>query len=118
MERHKILKFKFVLDHLTDLSLAGDFNSWVRFAVEYKVEDLEYTEDVLDWEGGSVIKYVYKTPRCLNSCSSIRKLSLRGCNLRIHGSPAWNQLKSLKFDGFGISRSLAKQILLVWKSLS
>ncbi|KAL8466528.1 hypothetical protein ACS0TY_035559 [Phlomoides rotata] len=112
----KILKFKLVMNYFFDLSLAGDFDLWVRFAVEYKVEDLsidlKYNHNLLDWEDVSVIKGVYWAPQCLNSCSSIRKLTLRGCNLLIHGSPAWNQLKSLIFDGFGISGSLTNQILL------
>ncbi|KAL8458867.1 hypothetical protein ACS0TY_036391 [Phlomoides rotata] len=111
----KILKFKIVIRNVFDLSLAGDFDLWVRFAVEYKVEDLSielrYDSYILEWEDDPVMEDVYSTPQCLNSCSSIKKLSLAGCNLRIDGSPTWYQLTSFEFDGFWFSESLANQIL-------
>ncbi|KAL8466527.1 hypothetical protein ACS0TY_035558 [Phlomoides rotata] len=111
--RTKILKFEIAIHNLYDLSFAGDFDLWVRFAVEYKVEDLSIDLSYLgvsNWED-SEIEDAYWAPQCLNSCSSIRKLSLKGCNLQINGSPTWNQLKSLIVDGFGFGGGLTNQIL-------
>ncbi|KAL8466525.1 hypothetical protein ACS0TY_035557 [Phlomoides rotata] len=113
----KILKFKIAISNNFDLSLAGDFDAWVGFAVEYKVEDLsiDLCMDyyMIDWQDSPIMEDVYSTPQCLNSCSSIRKLSLTGCNLRIDGSPTWYQLTSFKFDGFWFSESSTNQILSV-----
>lgn len=92
-------------------------NLWVRFAVENKVEELNiclmYRPVVVEREEAamSTKEDVYRAPQCLYSCSSIRKLSLVGCNLRIHGSPDWYQLKSLRIHGFYLSEHLINQIL-------
>ncbi|KAL8549980.1 hypothetical protein ACS0TY_008706 [Phlomoides rotata] len=114
----KLLKFIIeIRDHFDTSSLAGDMDLWVRFAVINKVEELnillEYDEGVLDCEedAGSS-KDIYRAPECLNSCSSIRKLSLVGCNLRVRKSPTWNQLKSLQINGFSFSERLINRILL------
>ncbi|KAL8532170.1 hypothetical protein ACS0TY_008682 [Phlomoides rotata] len=114
----KLLKFIIEMrGHLYNSSLAGDMDVWVRFAVINKVEELnillEYETDALNWDGPvHDSEDVYRAPQCLNSCSSIRKLSLVGCNLRVRESPAWNQLKSLQIDCFSISERLINRILL------
>ncbi|KAL8532179.1 hypothetical protein ACS0TY_008688 [Phlomoides rotata] len=114
----KLLKFIIDIEREFDKSLAGDIDFWVRFAAQNKVEELnislEYPPYEMSWEDtvmGSKTD-VYWAPQCLNSCSSIRKLSFVGCNLRIKGYPAWNQLKSLKIDGFCFSERLINRILL------
>lgn len=105
----KILKFHVEVSQC-HISLARDLDLWMRFALEMKVEELNihlWCEE----------EYVYNTLQCLNSCSSLRKLSLVGCSLQIHDSPAWNQLKSLEIEDscFGdswISEEMINQILL------
>ncbi|KAL8549987.1 hypothetical protein ACS0TY_008709 [Phlomoides rotata] len=114
----KLLKFIIEMRGPFDnSSLAGDMDLWVRFAVINKVEELnillEYDAEALWWDGTVPdSKDVYRAPQCLNSCSSIRKLSLVGCNLRVRESPAWNQLKSLQMDNFSFSERLINRILM------
>ncbi|KAL8505254.1 hypothetical protein ACS0TY_016473 [Phlomoides rotata] len=103
----KILKFKIYIITYLEVSLAIDIDLWVRYAVEHNVEELEIHIHPLENDE-------YWAPQCLNSCSSIRKLSLavEGYNLRIHGSPAWNQLTSLQIHDSCFSDCLVNQIML------
>ncbi|KAL8475961.1 hypothetical protein ACS0TY_028574 [Phlomoides rotata] len=118
----KILKFELTIEDIFDFSLTSDIDLWMRFVVENKVEELKidflmYSDDMMYWDVDLDLvmnskKYIYWAPQCLNSCSSLRKLSLLGCNLRIHGPPLWNQLKSLIIDGYCFSESLIDGIML------
>ncbi|KAL8509595.1 hypothetical protein ACS0TY_016717 [Phlomoides rotata] len=103
----KILKFKIYIITYLEVSLAIDIDLWVRYAVEHNVEELKIHIHPLENDE-------YWAPQCLNSCSSIRKLSLavEGYNLRIHGSPAWNQLTSLQIHDSCFSDCLVNQIML------
>ncbi|KAL8549984.1 hypothetical protein ACS0TY_008707 [Phlomoides rotata] len=113
----KLLKFTIEIEYHFDKSLAGDMDLWVRFAVLNNVEELNiswlYLVEIAKWEEAvDSNKDVYIPPQCLNLCSSIKKLSLYGCNFQIHGSLAWKMLKSLKIDGFYLPELLINQILL------
>lgn len=83
----KILKFRIHLYDYFDMSLAVDVDLCVRFAVVNNVEDLNINLEygTLDWEDPveDSKNDIYTIPQCLNSCSSIKHLSLLGCNLRI-----------------------------------
>ncbi|KAL8523366.1 hypothetical protein ACS0TY_013359 [Phlomoides rotata] len=101
-----ILKFKIDIKSSYDSSLVSvsDVTAWTCFAVRNKVEELEIITTRQCW-----------APQCLKSCSSLRKLSLVGCNLQFHGTPSWNRLKSLTIRGpFGsrISGDMINRILL------
>ncbi|KAI3469407.1 hypothetical protein Pfo_026070 [Paulownia fortunei] len=98
----KILKCN--IDFSFGPSLNSDLDLWVRVAIENEVEELSIS---LQCEGDTG----YWAPQRLYSCSSIRKLSLLGCNLKIHGNLHWNQLKSLKIDGVCLSQHVIDQVL-------
>ncbi|KAH6756226.1 hypothetical protein C2S53_004325 [Perilla frutescens var. hirtella] len=111
----KILKFNVSFCNDFDESLSGDMDLWVRFATERKVEELYIHFPYDDWEiieRDSPPEYpsLYLPPRCLYSCSSIRKLSLVGCNLHILGNVHWDQLKSLTIRSCFISENLINQV--------
>ncbi|KAL8509599.1 hypothetical protein ACS0TY_016721 [Phlomoides rotata] len=104
----KILKFKIVIDIESHFgsSLDSDVHLWMLFAIKNKVEELEI-----------ITTADYCAPQCLNSCSSIRKLSLVGCMVQMDESPCWNQLKCLRihpsYRASGcFSEELINQILL------
>ncbi|KAL8513983.1 hypothetical protein ACS0TY_013192 [Phlomoides rotata] len=103
----RILKFKIDIKSSYDSSSlfsVSDVNAWTRFAVRNKVEELEIITTRECW-----------APQCLKSCSSLRKLSLVGCNLQFHGTPSWNRLKSLTIHqlfGSRISGDMINRILL------
>ncbi|KAL8532165.1 hypothetical protein ACS0TY_008681 [Phlomoides rotata] len=104
----KLMKFTIDIKYEFDKSLAGDMDLWLRFVVENKVEELNLC---LTYEGdGMYSEGVYIAPQRLNSCSSLRKLSLVGC-LRVHGSVSWNQLKNLSMEGLYFSEGTINQIL-------
>ncbi|KAL8532177.1 hypothetical protein ACS0TY_008687 [Phlomoides rotata] len=109
-KKNKLLKFTIDIDYPFDKSLATDMNLWVRFAVENKMQELNIR---LEYPTLISSRDVFWAPQCLTSCSSMRKLSIVGCNLRIRGSPVWNQLMSLKLDGtICFDEGLINQILL------
>ncbi|KAL8510289.1 hypothetical protein ACS0TY_017192 [Phlomoides rotata] len=99
----KILKFKIDIILDFDLSLVRDLHVWTLFAVKNEVEELEI-----------ITSPEYLAPQCLYSCSSIRKLTLVGCNVQFHGSPSWNMLKSLRMRSYFEydSEGLINRILL------
>ncbi|KAL8549975.1 hypothetical protein ACS0TY_008702 [Phlomoides rotata] len=108
----KLKKFTIDIEHGFDKSLAGDMDLWLRFVVENKVEELNLR---LPYKGVENLEVdnedLYRAPQCLNSCSSLRKLSLFGCNLLVHGSVSWNQLKNLSMEGFCFSEGMINRIL-------
>ncbi|KAL8513986.1 hypothetical protein ACS0TY_013195 [Phlomoides rotata] len=104
-----ILKFKIDIKcSCSSLVSVSDVTAWTCFAVRNKVEELEIITTRQCW-----------APQCLKSCSSLRKLSLMGCNLQFHGTPSWNRLKSLTIhrplslgSTYRISGDMINQILL------
>lgn len=115
---NKILRFKFEFRAHFDMSLAGDIDSWVRFAVKHNVEELTvylvYDRDNLAWIEDSINRTkrdVYTVPQCLYLCSSLRKLMLMGCNLGMDVSPLWYNLESLILHGFCFSECLINRIV-------
>lgn len=83
----KIQKFK--IDHPGDWSLSKHFDVWLRLAVDKNVEEL-----YVHWR--EMQPEAYLVPQCLYSCSSLKVLSMEGCDLKIKGIVKWNQLKSLR----------------------
>ncbi|KAH6769738.1 hypothetical protein C2S52_014541 [Perilla frutescens var. hirtella] len=87
----KILKLKIDFCSHPDGSFFSDFDLWVRFAVDKNVEEL-YVHRV------KTSPDQYLVPQYLYSCSSVKLLSFKGCNLQIRGNVRWNHLKSLTID--------------------
>lgn len=117
----KISKFKIDIAPHFDRSLAGDIDLWLRFAIENEVDELnlhlmyEPEDNFEDWMDDAQMcskKEMFYVPQCLNACTSITKLSLVGCNLRIRKPTSWNQLKSLRIDGFCYSERVINRIML------
>ncbi|KAL8469819.1 hypothetical protein ACS0TY_032615 [Phlomoides rotata] len=107
----KIMKFEIHIsyDWISYLTLVADMNLWLCFAIKNKVEDLKLHYLVND----EIMEDACFVPECLNSCTSIRELSLLGCNIQIHGPPSWNQLRSLRIRCYGFSYECEiNQILL------
>lgn len=96
----RILKFKIEFMYPYALSLGIDFDLWMRFAVEKRVEELYLHGHEFDKE-----KREYEVPQWLYSCSSLKELSLIGCDIQINGNGnvQWSQLKSLTIDGKSFS---------------
>ncbi|KAH6756224.1 hypothetical protein C2S53_004323 [Perilla frutescens var. hirtella] len=96
----KILKFSLSLWRYYNSFASDIYDSWLLLSVAKQVEDLNidvqtYTSE-WDFQSMSIEYYV---PQFLHSCSSIKKLSLVSCNLKIDKSVQWNQLKSLTIGG-------------------
>lgn len=95
----RILKFKIEFMYPFAGSLGTDFDLWMRFAVDKKVEELYlHRHDFLEY-------YCDNVPQCLYSCSSLKVLSLIGCecDVPIDGNVQWTQLKSLTIGGKSFS---------------
>lgn len=103
----QIQRLKFTLGESFHESLYGDLDLWVRFAKERKVEELyiqlPYEKHMHLCYGDDQLPKPKCLPQCVYSCSSLTKLTLVGCNLRIGGSVHWHQLKSLKLHGYGFT---------------
>ncbi|XP_057773772.1 putative F-box protein At1g49610 [Salvia miltiorrhiza] len=101
-------------------------DSWLLFAIEKRVGELYL--DLSNWrELNAIVKRVgvcwgdlntykkvdYCLPQPLYSCSSITKLTLASCKLKIEDNVQWNQLKSLEitYPDF-LSGDAMNQILL------
>ncbi|XP_057773770.1 putative F-box protein At1g49610 [Salvia miltiorrhiza] len=87
-------------------------DSWLLFAIEKHVGELflyfSYWRDV-DSNG----KGRYCLPQPLYSCSSITKLTLLSCKLRIEDNVQWNQLKRLEIRyPDGLSGDAMNQVLM------
>ncbi|KAH6816622.1 hypothetical protein C2S51_021442 [Perilla frutescens var. frutescens] len=85
-------------------TLYGDMDLWVRFVTGRNVEELCL-------HSGNNLFQLYSPPQYLYSCSSITKLSLFGCFLRIHGVVHWDQLKSLTIHVFSVTEDVINQVL-------
>ncbi|KAH6808737.1 hypothetical protein C2S51_026520 [Perilla frutescens var. frutescens] len=101
-----------------DESLYDDIDFWVHFAKQNGVEELyvyfrylddkleiEFTREADDDSSSSSVSReeldVASLPKYLySSCPSLKVLSLKGCQLQIHGNLHCNQLKSLTIHGF------------------
>ncbi|KAL6528149.1 hypothetical protein OROHE_015099 [Orobanche hederae] len=108
----KISTFKINFPSYGNYSPSSDVDSWVRFATINEAEELDLnlmgTESVALGENDPG----YYAPECLYLCWSIKKLSLLGCNLKIDKENVhWNQLKSLRIDGVGVSEEAINQVL-------
>ncbi|XP_057799337.1 putative F-box protein At1g49610 isoform X1 [Salvia miltiorrhiza] len=100
----KILKFRLSFRNFTE-GLSIDVDSWLLFAIEKQVGEL-----FLDFFNNV---HVYSLPQSLYSCSSITKLTLEDCTLRIEENVQWNQLKILKLGYLNrLSGDAMNQILL------
>ncbi|KAH6816612.1 hypothetical protein C2S51_021432 [Perilla frutescens var. frutescens] len=110
----KILKFN--MSFMFALPLTSELDSWLLFAIEKQVEELDI--DLLAflnaaWIYGNTEAREYCPPQRLYSCSSIRKLSLAYLTLKIEGNVQWNQLESLKINGkTPLSENVMNQILI------
>ncbi|KAL1552971.1 putative F-box protein [Salvia divinorum] len=109
----RVLKFKFNSRHMLASSMFNDVDSWVNFAQRNGVEEIllhvlcNPSTARRDLDG----KEVYCVPPCFYSCSSLKELSLKSCNLEIHGNVQWNKLESLKIYAFRTSADVVTQIL-------
>ncbi|XP_057799336.1 F-box/LRR-repeat protein At3g26922-like [Salvia miltiorrhiza] len=100
----KILKFRLSFGNFTE-GLSIDVDSWLLFVIEKQVGEL-----FLDFVANEPI---YRLPQPLYSCSSITKLTLEDCTLRIEENVQWNQLKILKLGFLNwLSGDAINQILL------
>ncbi|XP_057773289.1 putative F-box protein At1g49610 [Salvia miltiorrhiza] len=109
----RVLKFKFVSRQQLYDSTYSDINLWVSFAMRNRVEDLYlnvYCESVSGMDGGK--NDVYWVPQFLFSCPSLKELTLIDCNIDISGDVQWNQLKSLRIEGFRVTAHVIDQILI------
>ncbi|KAH6808733.1 hypothetical protein C2S51_026516 [Perilla frutescens var. frutescens] len=88
----KLQKFKIDIHCRPQKSLSSDFDLWVRLAVDKNVEELYVHRSKVKSEA-------YLVPQYLFSCSSLKVLSLEGCDLKSSGNVQWNHLKSLKVEG-------------------
>lgn len=99
-------------------SLYREIDLWVYFAKEHEVEELHVDMEchILPNVGAAAIEGIrqlmYWAPRCLYSCSWLKKLYIKGCNL--HNpmkNVVWNQLKHLSIHGYEVSEDSVEQIL-------
>ncbi|KAH6769739.1 hypothetical protein C2S52_014542 [Perilla frutescens var. hirtella] len=88
----EVQKFKIDIHCRPQKSIFSDFDLWVRLAVDKNVEELYVHRHRKTSE-------VYLVPHYLFSCSSLKVLSLEGCDLKSSGSVQWNHLKSLTVEG-------------------
>lgn len=95
-------------DHSLILNCGDDIDSWLRFAVENKVEELHL---IFPLPFYLPEKKLYVVAQDLYSCSSLKKLELGSCDLQIHGQVQWDQLKSLKMSGGGLSQNGIDKVL-------
>lgn len=86
-----------------------DIDSWLRLAVEKKVEALKLRFPLGLCHHGE--KKQYLLAQDLYSCSSLKQLVLRSCDLEIHGHVQWDQLKSLMILGKSISQNAIDKVL-------
>uniref|UniRef100_A0A5B7A369 F-box domain-containing protein n=1 Tax=Davidia involucrata TaxID=16924 RepID=A0A5B7A369_DAVIN len=93
---------KFVV-HFDYYGSDADVDSWIRFASEKNVEDLD-----LNFYGSSD---VYRLPQHLFSNSSLRKLKLSLCDFEPSGVISWGSLKSLSLDNVDLSEDVIEKIL-------
>ncbi|XP_057772042.1 F-box/LRR-repeat protein At3g26922-like [Salvia miltiorrhiza] len=106
----KILKFSFSFRRFFDPCSVID--SWLLFAIEKQVEELLLV--LPNWPTLDTDEKVdYCLPQPLYSCSSITKLTLEGCQLKIEDNVQWHQLKRLeiRFPEW-LSGDAVNQILL------
>ncbi|XP_057772040.1 F-box protein At5g03100-like [Salvia miltiorrhiza] len=102
----KILKFCLSFRRLT-VGPSSVIDSWLIFAIEKQVEELFLV--LTNWR----YRDSYFLPQPLYSCSSITKLTLEDCNLRIEENVQWNQLRILNIKYMdGLSGDAMNQILL------
>lgn len=98
-------------------SLYRDINFLMRFAKEYEVEQLVvflkydryFIQRSIDIAGSiqGAKEELYWASQCLYSCSSIKWLHLKGCNLHTPmNNVSWNWLKYLRIDGYVVSQDL------------
>ncbi|XP_057773292.1 uncharacterized protein LOC130992604 isoform X2 [Salvia miltiorrhiza] len=109
---NRVLKFKFVSRQQLIDSTYSDINLWVSFAMRNRVEQLYlnvYCESSSGMDGGK--KNVYWVPQFLYSFPSLKELTLIDCNLEIFGDVQWNQLNSLRIEGFKVTARVINQIL-------
>ncbi|XP_057799335.1 F-box/LRR-repeat protein At3g26922-like [Salvia miltiorrhiza] len=100
----KILKFQLSFGNFTE-GLSIDVDSWLLFVIEKQVGEF-----FLDFFNSD---HKYRLPQALYSCSSITKLTLEDCTLRIEENVQWNQLKILKLGYLNwLSGDAINQILL------
>ncbi|XP_057772045.1 F-box/LRR-repeat protein At3g26922-like isoform X2 [Salvia miltiorrhiza] len=85
----KILKFRLSFPSFILGPSSSVIDSWLLFAIEKRVEEL-----FLDLN--SYKKVDYCLPQTLYTCSSITKLTLEDCKLRIEDNVQWHQLKTLE----------------------
>lgn len=102
-------KLDFICKH-EKKSIATHIDSWLRFAVEKKVQELElYFPDRNHFSGIEL----YLLPQYVYSCSSLTVLWLTSCDFQIHGNVQWDQLESLVIDGeIVVSEDAINRILL------
>lgn len=105
----KILKFKIDFRSLPDRDICGDYDVWVRFAMENKVEELYihllYRREEETKSGYLSYLEAYWVRGCIYRCSLLKVLSLKGCNFEVESNGYdidvwWNHLKSLTIHGF------------------
>ncbi|XP_057772041.1 F-box/LRR-repeat protein At3g26922-like [Salvia miltiorrhiza] len=109
----KILKFCLSFRSLT-VGPSSVIDSWLLFAIEKHVEELFLVlTNWRDRDSYCLPHDSYCLPQPLYSCSSITKLTLDHCKLRIEENVQWNQLKILKIKSLdGLSGDAINQILL------
>lgn len=88
-----LLRFNLALRFNSDVDswLISDIDSWLHFAIEKRVEEL----CLHHMHPNYYLCTEYYPPQLLYSCSSITKLTLVSCSLKIEENVKWNQLQSL-----------------------
>ncbi|KAH6756218.1 hypothetical protein C2S52_014545 [Perilla frutescens var. hirtella] len=111
----KILKFEIDFHSKYDGLYYFDFDVWLRFAMVNGVEELYihvvYADDLIRGDGYDSIEEAYWLIESLYSCSSLKVLSLKGCNLNVDVSLHWDSLKSLTIDGYCLEEGLINGVL-------
>lgn len=96
----KIVRFSVHL--VINKSAFIDIDSWVRFAYENGVEELDlsimFEEDEEYW-----------LPQYLYSCPSLKHLLVQGCIVEINGKVQWNRLKSLELLEVCLNQTVVNQ---------
>ncbi|KAI6705735.1 hypothetical protein NL676_008697 [Syzygium grande] len=84
-----------------------NIDSWVHFAIDHQVEELLLKLNILWWD---MWWKGYILSPLLNNCSSLTKLSLRGCHVSSSDTISWSSLKSLSIQN--VSDDVLRKILM------